>query len=320
MKQKKMIAVCCLLFTFVNMAAQNGKSSYASVSLHTGMASLGYSVTGLNGVEGTTSPKIGLGISLKYNYYFDTHWGFGTGIGLSIYNAEATLQGGLKERNTYSLGNYMDDDNSGLPQAFTLRARIENLKEKQNIQFFEIPFTILYQTRFSYGKWGAYGSLGVKFQTPIVKKYEVASSKESHLNVSGFYTDGTQGFDMGAPGTPPLPDHGFGTINNPGKTLNWKSNNTELKMGMAGTVEFGLLSRLNNESDFQIGAYMDYGFSDIMNSSGGSLLTGPSGSYHPEANDNIGKGIIYNGLINSKYTDQIKPLSFGLKFGLRFKL
>ena len=318
MKQKRMMAVvCCLLLVVGNITAQ--KSSYASVSLHTGMSSLGYGVTGLDGVEGTTSSKIGLGVSLRYNYYFDTHWGFGTGIGLSIYNAGATLNGGFNDRNTYSLGSYMDDDDSGLPQSFDLRARMENLKEKQNIQFFEIPITLLYQTRFSYGKWGAYGSLGVKLQMPIVKKFEAVSNAGSQLNVSGYYTDGTQQFDLGAPDMPALPEHGFGTINNPGKALGWKNSNTDLKFGIAGTLEVGAISRLNNESDFLIGAYLDYGFSNIKNSNG-SLLSGPSGSYHPEANDNVGKGIIYNGLLNSNHTDKIKPLSFGVKLGLRFKL
>jgi hypothetical protein len=225
----------------------------------------------------------------------------------------------MNDANRYSLGNYKDDDASGLPQSFTLRARLENIQEKQNIQFFEVPLTLLYQTRFSYGKWGAYGTLGVKLQMPIVKKFEAVSNAGSKLNVSGLYTDPTQGFDVGAPGMPQLPEHGFGTIDNPGKTLGWKNSNTDLKFGMAGTFELGLISRLNNDSDFLIGAYMDYGFSDIKNKSG-SLLTGPSGSYHPEANDNIGKGIVYNGLFNTALTDKITPLSFGVKLGLRFKL
>ena len=319
MKKRMIVLACCLAILTGNMNAQDGKGSYASVSLHTGMSSLGYTVKGLDGVQGDVKSKIGLGVSLRYNYYFDKHWGFGTGIGLSIYNAQATFPGGMDDKNLYSLGSYKDDDNSGLPQSFNLRARLENATEKQNIQFFEIPITLLYQTRFSYGKWGAYGILGVKVQTPIVKKYEAVSNKESRLNVSGLYTDNTQGFDIGAPGMPPLPEHGFGTIENPGKTLGWKNSNTDLKMGIAGTFEIGVISRLNNESDFLIGAYADYGFSDIKNSSG-SLLAGPTGSYHPEANDNIGKGIIYNGLLNSNLTDKITPLSFGLKLGLRFKL
>ena len=319
MRQKIIMTLCCALCMTAPVTAQKVKSSYASVGLHTGSSSSGYNVKGLDGVEGTAGAKIGLGVSLRYNYYFDTHWGFGTGIGLSVYNSQATLHGGMDDKNLYTLGNYMDDDDSGLPQSFTLRARLENVKEKQNIQFFEIPLTLLYQTRFSYGKWGAYGSLGVKLQTPIVKKYEVESHAASRLNVSGFYTDGTQGFDIGAPEMPALPYHGFGTVDNPGKALSWKNTNTELKLGIAGTLEAGAISRLNNESDFLFGAYLDYGFSDIKNSSG-ALLSGPAGSYHPEANENIGKGIIYNGLFNSNHTDKIKPISFGVKLGLRFKL
>lgn len=319
MKQKIIIILCGALLMVSNITAQQGKSAYASVNLHGGMSSLGFNTNGLDGTAGTTSSKAGFGVSLKYNYYFTAHWGIGTGVGLSIYNSEALLYGSLNDGNLYSLGNYMDDDNSGLPQSFNLRARLENIKEKQNIQFFEIPVTLLYQTRFSYGKWGAYGSLGIKLQTPIVKRFEVVSNKESRLNVSGFYTDGTQGFDMGAPGMPPLPDHGFGTVDNPGKTLNWKNNNTGLKSGIAGTFEVGVMNRLNNESDFLIGAYVDYGFGD-RKINNGSLLSGPAGSYHPDANDNIGNGVIYNGLLNSNHTDKVVPVSFGLKIGLRFKL
>jgi hypothetical protein len=300
------------------MMAQQEKSSYASVSLNTGMSTLGFKVNGLDGIAGTVSSGIGLGVSAKYNYYFNTHWGIGSGIGLSVYNSSATVKGGMNDENRYVLGSYKDDDNSGLPQNFTLRARLENLKEKQNIRLFEIPVTLNYRTRFSYGKWGAYGSFGVKFQLPIIKKFDAASN-DSKLNVSGFYTDGSQNFDMGAPGTMPLPYHGFGTIDNPGKTLGWKGNKSELKAGIAGTFEVGVISRLNMESDFMIGAYLDYGFGDRKNGSG-QLLSGPSGSYHPEANDTIGKGIVYNGLFNTNMTDQIIPLSFGLKIGLRFKL
>jgi hypothetical protein len=302
------------------MTAQQGKGSYASVSLHTGMSSLGYSVKGLDGVEGTVTDKVGLGVSLRYNYYFTPNFGFGTGIGLSIYNSEAFIKGGMNDANRYTLGNYRDDDASGLPRDFTLRARLENNKEKQNIQFFEIPITLLYQTRFSYGKWGAYGVLGAKLQMPIVKKFEAANHADGRLNVSGLYIDPTQGFEVGAPGMPELPHHGFGTLSNPGKALDWKNSNTDLKMGVAGTFELGLISRLNAESDFLIGAYVDYGFSDIKNNNSKSLLSGPAGSYHPEANDNIGRGIVYNGVLNTALTDQVIPVSFGIKLGLRFKL
>ena len=319
MKQNRIIAICCLVFMMGNLSAQIVKRTYASVSLHTGQSSLGYNVKGLDGVAGSTSEKIGFGVSARYNRYFNAHWGFGTGIGLSIYNAEAMLSGGMDDKNTYSLGNFKDDDDSGLPQSFNLRARVENMKEKQQIQFFEIPVTLLYQSLFSRGQWGIYGSLGIKLQAPIVKKFEAVNNAESRLNVSGFYTDNSQGFDMGAPGMPALPEHGFGTIGNPGKALKWKHNNTALNFGVAGTLEAGIISRLNFGSDLLIGGYLDYGFNDVKKNNR-TLLSGPVGSYHPEANDNIGKGMIYNGLLNSNHTDIVKPLSFGLKVGLRFKI
>ena len=301
------------------VSAQKERISYAAVGLQTGLSSLGFNVEGLDGIAGSTSSKMGFGVSLRYNLYFDQHWGFGTGLGLSIYNSRATLNGGMDNNNTYALGTYTDDDDSGLPQTFILRARLENIKEKQNIQFFEIPVTALYQTRFSYGKWGAYGCLGFKLMMPIVKKFEALSQTDSRLNVSGYYWHLTQGFEMGAPGMPALPYHGFGTVDNPGKALSWKNNNTAVKFGIAGTLEAGAISRLNKESDLLFGLFLDCGFSDLKNKSD-ALLSGPDESYHPDANDNIGNGIIYNGLLNSNHTDKIKPLSFGVKLSLRFKL
>ena len=321
MKKNRIIVVCCLVFMMGDLSAQIVKRTYASVSLHAGETSLGYNVKGLDGIAGTTSAKIGFGVSAKYNRYFDPHWGFGAGIGLSIYNSEALLHGGMDDTNTYMLGEYKDDDNSGLPRSFMLRARVENMKEKQQIYFFEIPVSLLYQSIFARGKWGVYGSIGLKLQTPIVNKLESVSNPDSRLNVSGLYTDNSQGFDVGAPGMPALPEHGFGAVDNPGKTLKWKNNNTALKFGVAGTLEAGIISRLDFGSDLLIGAYLDYGFSDIKKRNI-SLLSGPSPTvgYQPEANDNVGKGIIYNGLLNSNHTDIIKPLSFGLKVGVRFKI
>ena len=318
MIRKIIFLAFCIALLAGNIVAQKDNSSYMSANIYTGLSSLNYGVTGIDGHDGNAKSKIGIGFSAKYDYYFNRHWGIGTGLGLSIYNGSAIIRGGMGENNIYRLGSYIDDDNSGLPRNFELRGRMENIKEKQNVQLFEIPLTLLYQTRFSYGKWGAYGSLGIKFQAPMSKKYEVVKNAGSSINVSGYYTDATQGFDLGAPGNPSVEQHGFGTLDNPGPSLGWKGS-SELKSGIAGTLEAGAISRLTNESDFCFGIYIDYGFSDIKKESG-SLLSGPANAYHPEANDNVGRGIIYNGLFNSNHTDKIKPVSFGIKIGVRFKL
>ena len=318
MKRKIVYTLCWMAFLTGSITAQKERSSYLSADINAGLSSLSHSVTGLDGQAGSAKSKAGFGLNAKYSYYFNRNWGIGTGLGLSIYNSSSIIHGGMSDNNLYRLGSYIDDDNSGLPKNFELRGRLENIKEKQNIQLFEIPLTVLYQTRFSYGKWGAYGSLGVKFQLPITKKYEAVKNYGSVFNVSGYYTDATQSFDMGAPGNPSVEQHGFGTLENPGPALGWKGG-VELKTGIAGTFEAGAIYRLTGESDFCFGVFVDYGFSDIKKENG-SLLSGPANAYHPEANNNIGKGIIYNGLLNSNHTDKITPVSFGVKIGVRFKL
>ena len=318
MKNKLIIGVCCLILITVNTSAQKEKSSYLSVNVNAGLTSLNFSVSEIDGKTSNSNAKIGIGLNGKYNFYFNNNWGIGTGLGFSLYKSRASLTGGMGENFVYSLGTYNDDDASGAPRNFTLKARVENIEEKQSIFFVDIPLSILYQTRFSYGKWGAYGSLGVKILMPVSRKYDAVKSTTSKLNVSGFYGDNTQNFDMGAPGTPPVPQHGFGTVDNPTASLKWNGT-TELKTGYAVTFEIGALSRLTNESDLFFGPYIDYTLNDLKNNNI-SLLSGPTGSYHPDANNNTGKGIIYNGLLNSNHSDRVIPFSFGVKIGVRFKL
>ena len=308
--------MCCLMLFAVNMTAQNDKSSYVSANLNAGLTSLNFSVKEFNGSTANASNKIGVGMNAKYNYYFNKHWGIGAGLGFSNYKSRTFFNGGLTE--VYDLGAYVDDDASGAPKNFNLKARIENIEEKQNIFFLEIPITVLYQTRFSYGKWGAFGSVGVKVLMPVSRKFEVVKNATSKLNVSGLYTDNTQGFEMGAPETPSVEQHGFGTLDNPTASLKWKSD-TEMKTAYAISFDFGALHRLTEGSDLFFGPYIDYILNDIKNKNV-PLITGPKGSYHPDANNNIGKGIVYNGLINSVHTDKVIPFSIGIKIGVRFKL
>ena len=316
MKKIMIVSVCCLMLIKVPAVAQNEKSSYISANVSAGLTSLNFSVREYDGSKSNSSNKIGVGLNAKYNYYFNKHWGIGSGLGFSIYKSRSFFNGSLSE--VYDLGAFVDDDASGSPRNFNLRARIENIEEKQNVFFLEIPLTALYQTRFTYGKWGAFGSLGVKILMPVSRNFEVVKDARSKLNVSGFYTDNTQNFDMGAPGTPPVVQHGYGTIDNPGALLKL-NNSTGLKTGFAVTFDVGALHRLTAESDLFFGPYIEYFLNDIKNKDI-LLLSGPAGSYHPDANNNIGKGLNYNGLLNSIHTDKVMPFSFGIKIGVRFKL
>lgn len=296
---------------------QQRKGSYLSVSGGIGSSGLKYDLTGLNGEQGSRDSKLGYGFEVKYSYFFNNHWGVTTGIGLSQYAAVGKLKGSLDENTYYSLGQFTDDDLTGRPIDFELRTRLTNLEEKQTIWFLEVPLMLSYQTYFGdSARWGLYGGLGVKLQFPITAKYKIQNGASSQFNVSGKY-DGIP-TDMGSPENPPVPQHGYGTISDPNSTLDW-DDKAKLKMGIAGTAELGFMYALNNGMDLMLGGYIDYGFNDLKKN-GNQKLFSASAAYHPGADNHVGKGINYNGMLNSDTTDKIKLISFGVKIGLRFKL
>lgn len=124
--------------------------------------------------------------------------------------------------------------------------------------------------------------------------------------------------DVGSPSEAPVPHHGFGTINDPGRELDWSGKN-KLKLGVAGTAELGFLFTLGEDTDLLLGGYIDYGFTNMKKKKDQGLLATPV-SYHPDGNMTVGKGIPYNGMMNSNVTDKVKVMSFGVKLGVRFKL
>ena len=181
----------------------------------------------------------------------------------------------------------------------------------------DIPLLAMYQTHFGEEeKWGMYAGLGVKLQIPVKAKYKVEGNTASELNVSGYYPHIPS--DVGSPSEAPVPHHGFGTINDPGRELDWSGKN-KLKLGVAGTAELGFLFTLGEDTDLLLGGYIDYGFTNMKKKKDQGLLATPA-SYHPDGNMTVGKGIPYNGMMNSNVTDKVKVMSFGVKLGVRFKL
>ncbi len=292
------------------------KGSYLSISGNVGSSALKYDVQGLR-EQGTRNSKLGYGFELKYSYFFNDHWGVTTGVGMSQYASVGKLKGSMAEDTYYVLGDFVDNDEVGRPIDFELRTRLTNLEEKQTVWFVEIPLMLSYQTYFGdSARWGMYGGLGAKLQFPASAKFKIQNGAGSQFNVSGQY-DGIP-TDMGSPENPPVPQHGYGTITDPNSTLGW-DDKAKLKMGIAATAELGFMYALNNGIDLMIGGYIDYGFNDIKKKGNNQLLTASS-AYHPGADNHIGKGIAYNGMLNSTATDKIKLISVGGKITLRFKL
>lgn len=295
---------------------EKDKGHFLTVSAKLGYSGFDYKLQSLN-ENGKVKKQPGYGIDVKYSYFFHKNWGVSTGVGVSHYASKGRLQGSLAEEKFHNLGMLRDDDFEGRPRDFELRARITNLEEKQSAYFIDIPVLLSYQTRFGKEKrWGMYGGLGVKLLFPVNTKFKILNGASSEFNISGQY-DGIP-TDMGSPANPPVIQHGYGTISDPNSSLNW-DDKAKIKMGIAGTAEFGFLFALKESMDLQLGGYIDYGFNNIKKEGNKGLFSAPS-SYHPGADNKIGNGIIYNGMLNSNITDKIKMISFGAKIALKFQL
>jgi hypothetical protein len=294
------------------------KGSYLSVSGKIGPGGLVYKLSSLN-EEGSCSGELNYGFDFLYGYFFNNHWGLSTGIGVSRYGTVGKLKGAIVDGYYYNLGQLTDDDFDGHPKDFELRTRLSKLEEKQTTFFLDIPFMLTYQVRFGEEeKWGIYGGLGVKLQFPFSTKFKIRNGQNSQLNVSGYYVDVPTDMDMGSPSNPPVPQHGYGTISDPNASLGWNGNG-QLKMGVAGTAELGFTIGLRNKTDLMVGGYIDYGFTDLKKDAEKGLFTAPE-VYHPYADNNIGYGIKYNGMLNSDVADRVRTIAFGGKIGIRFKL
>lgn len=293
------------------------KGSYLTISGSIGSSSLNYKLNSL-GEKGSRKGSLGYGIDIKYSYFFDPHWGITSGVGIGYYGTTGKLKGSLSEQSFYNLGKLTDDDWQPAPKDFELHTRITNLEEKQTTYLVEIPLMLSYQTYFKEQSscWGLYGGIGAKLQLPVSSKFKIRNGQKSEFNVSGKYYDIP--VDMGSPANPPVPQHGYGTITDPNNSLGW-NDKAELKMGIAATAEFGVLFSLSRTTDLQVGGYIDYGLTDSKKNRKQELFTAPA-VYHPSTDNRIGENIRYNGMLNSNVTNQIRPLSFGVKIALKFKV
>ena len=294
------------------------KKSYFSIGGNVGSSAFDYEFN--NGVDGKRKTGLGGGFHLGYSYFFNSHWGIATGVGLSYYQTKSQLRGEVNAGDYFNLGNQTDDDNiSGEPRNYELRARLGNWEEKHSSFMVEVPLMAMYQTRFGTGRWGMYTGLGVKLQAPTNSRFKIRNNADRQLNISGYYVfEDNIGIDYGAPGEPPVTQHGFGTVTGPDNNVKW-NDKMKLKPGIAGTAELGIMVDVGKGMDLMLGGYIDYGLNDIKEHGSQQLMSAPS-QYISGANSQVGKGIRYNGMIDSNATDKVKLISFGVKMALRMKL
>lgn len=325
--KKILFTVTILLMTFHVIGQEKG--SYVTLSGGVGPSGFLYTLDGLgtSKEDGFSKRKVGWQATLGYSYFFTKKIGISTGLGVSQYRTIGGYDYALSNGNYLQFEDniQMDDDNEDY---YYLRARLGNWEEFQKVTNIEIPLMVTFQHKFGkYQRHGIYLGLGFKFLIPVKSTYAIQDGKyddDLRLNMSGYYPglsgeSATTALDLGAPDNDaydPI-DHGFGSIKNPSEILT-TDNKMSVKFNVAGTVEGGFLFGLSRRVDLNVAAYLDYGFVNIQKESK-ELLEAPE-QYQPNANGNIGYGVTYNGIVNSKQVDRVNTISYGGKIGIRVKL
>jgi len=303
-----------MLIAIISVQAQE-KGSYLTIAGSLGMNQFRYEMD--NGRMG--DPRLGYGGALGYQYFFNRHWGIGTGVGIAYYNTKANRYNNSfnNNRDLYEFKGRTDDDLFDRPTKYDLQLTLTNWSEKQYAYFLEVPLMVCYQTKWGEKQAvGMYAGLGVKAQFPIIYgKYEVAGGE---LSAQGYYHYESP---KGAPNlviSETYENHGYGKAEAP----RYKDD-LDLKISFAGTLEAGFLVTLTRRVDLTLGGYLDVGFNNIKdgNKTDTKHLIAPDpekdADFHKSA---VGETMQYNGIINSHVTDDVKLLGVGGKVGLRIKL
>jgi outer membrane protein OmpA-like peptidoglycan-associated protein len=310
-----------MLLAIVSVQAQE-KGSYLTISGSLGMNQFRYEMD--NGRMG--DPRLGYGGALGYQYFWNRHWGLGTGVGISYYSTRAKYSNSWynesrNDINHYQFDGRVDDDwIPGSPQNYSLQLSLNNWVEKQYAYFLEVPLMLYYQTKWGEKQAvGMYWGLGAKVQFPVIySKYEVGRSSE--LAVQGYYPDADLTIDGGHIDGKINNLHGYGTA----KDLGYKDD-LDIKMSFAAVGEIGMLIALNRRVDLTLGGYLDVGLNNIKDGNKserpGANLIEPGAEKDAEFHKlPVGETMQYNGIINSNVTDDVKLLGVGGKIGLRIKL
>ena len=332
---KNIILAIVVLFMSVSLLGQEQtggeqtgveqKGSFLTIAGGFGGGGFQYVPKGLVS-DGTNKDKFGWNAKFAYSYFFTYHWGVSVGLGMSYYRTIGTFKEDFAKDKFYNLGWQMDDDDKqGRIRDYELRVRLANWEEEQKGYFFEIPLMLFYKHKFGDAKrHGIYFGLGAKLQIPIIKTvYRVLDGKyedDRRLNVSGYYPETAinSKVEFGSFENPSVEVHGFGTINNPWEALKWEGD-LNLKMSVAGTVELGFLFGISPRVDLMVGGYFDYGFNNIKKGDDVAFLEAPP-QYLSTANNNVGGGIKYGGMINTNKTEKTNLMAYGGRLGLHIKV
>src|ERR1035437_1486709 len=230
--------------------------------------------------NGTEKGQFGYTINAGYSYFFTPQWGLHTGLGLQSFQSLSTLN---------YLSSTPDIDSQG--ESFTLKANYKNWQERQTALFVDIPLTVQFKLPIAQ-RFGLLASAGGKISVPFNTSYK---SVGGEIVTTGFYKQYNAELSE-------MPQHGFSTYTNS------FTGNLSLKTSCMAIADLGGLYKLTDKTDLYIGGYINYGLNNILNAENKLI-------YQYNGLDGV-----YNGLLASTQTNNINPISFGLKVGVYWHL
>jgi len=253
-----------------------------------------YSSMGYRLQDGKNLGHIGGEASVRYAYFFTPEWGLSVGVDFSTYGSRGKLNTLLQ------WDGQIDTDG----ESYNHRAITHDWKEDQRTYMLSIPLTAQYQHRFN-DKIGIFAALGGFVGLPVSSNYRLVSGALEHR---GYYPQwNLELYD--------LSNHDFYT-EHIGEAFSKEPKKLSLKQISAGIkMDLGAIVPLNDKIDLFAGVYGSIVCNDLQSEQHelGWQQTGFT-DYRQHAFMPT-----YEGIVNSTYTDAVRPWNVGIKVGIHFR-
>jgi hypothetical protein len=270
---KKIILAISLLISIIETTqAQNKKDEYKKgeflVSGSVGLSNLSYSLANDSKVSG----GIGFGLGAGYTYRFTQSLGITTGLEFALYGAKAEC-GAISET-------YPATDDVG--ERFTFSYTARNYTETQSVALLSLPVMLQYRSGMFYAAGG------LKFGLPVSVNAKISQT----VSTSGHYEYENRTYDD-------LTQHQFFN----GHSVSGSEGKPDLGLATMLSLETGVRLDLSETMGLYLGAYLDYGFTDMKKTA----------DKHAVNYDGI---LTYESVLNMSLVDKVNLMSVGIKVKL----
>lgn len=224
----------CLLILMASLLALPlmGQKQYVNFDLGGGMQSFIYDLR----LGASATKSLGWSGDLKYVYFFNNHWGAGTGVGMYQYRAKSKLDG--------EDVHLLFDEYNQLEYYYT--TAYHNWTERQRLIDVEVPLMAYYEKTELMSNASLLIGMGGKVILPVSYNYQVTGG---YYETTGYYPAYNLTIDK-------LEHHGFGRDETPYK------GKLGSNVGFALCFEMDLIYWFDNVGLY-LGTFGTYGLTDM---------------------------------------------------------